>query len=186
MKTSVLLILLGVGAAWGQVNTNQVTGYMKNPVTLTGHPRIALGTFTDLERRFDSKLASLGGINDPVDMLGTTRGLYLDNYGAVFTTELSLVLAPAISPFRLTITPELKAQVHQKKIARLPQLKQAMREFLRSAAMTLAQIPADQQIVVAVRLDYMKWEDTLGLPGLVVMKADRQAAANDEIKVEEQ
>ena len=36
--------------------------------------RIALATLNDLEKRFDGKLASIGTVNDPLDLLGTTRG----------------------------------------------------------------------------------------------------------------
>ena len=147
---------------------------------------IALGTFSDLERRFDAKLGGIGGPNDPLDLLGTTRGLYLTGYGAVFTTELSLVITPTTNPFRQTISDELKNQVHQRKVARIPVLKQAMREMLKTAAMTMIQVPDNQQFVYAVRLEYLKWEDTMGLPGLIVMKADRRGALNGDIKTEEQ
>ena len=47
--------------------------------------------------------------------------------------------------------------------------------------MTLIQIPDNQQIVLAVRLDYLRWEDTMGLPGLIVMRADRRSALADNI-----
>lgn len=176
------VLLLATVPAWSQI-AGPVASVSAS--SLHGKP-IALGTFSELERAFDSKLSEIGGVNDPVDLLGATRGLYLDGYGAVFTTEMSLLLAPGISPFKQSITPQEKAQVHQKKIDRLPKLKQAMREFLRSAAMKLFTIPENQQIVVAVRLDYMKWEDTMGLPGLVMMKASRADAADEKIKVEEQ
>jgi len=178
------LVLLAVLPAGAQVTVGKAAG-----VSVPGvHQklRIGLGTFSELERSFDAKLSSLGGVNEPVDLLGGTRGLYLDGYGAVFTTELSLLVAPGISPFKPVITDKEKALVHQRKIERLPKLKQAMREFVRTVAMTLFVVPDDQQIVVAVRLDYMKWEDTMGLPGLIVAKADRKGAVADDIKLEEQ
>lgn len=42
------------------------------------------------------------------------------------------------------------------------------------AAAALNTIPDNDQIVVAVRLVYQEWEDTKGLPGLLVVKATRQ------------
>jgi hypothetical protein len=148
--------------------------------------RIALGTFAELEKRFDGKLSSLGGANDPLDLLGTTRGVYLDGYGAVFTAELSLIITPSTNPFRQTISEELKAQVHQKKVARVPLLKQAMKEMMKTAALTLIQVPDGQQFVFAVRLDYLKWEDTMGLPGLILIRADRKSALAGDFQMEEQ
>lgn len=144
--------------------------------------RIARGTFTDLERRFDGALGNLGATNDPIDMLGSTRGVYLDGYGVVFTTELSLVISPTLNPFRQTITKEVAAQVHQRKIDRLPALRKAMREMVRAAATTLIQIPDNQLVVVAVRLAYLNWEDTSGLPGQILMRADRRSALGGDIK----
>lgn len=148
--------------------------------------KIARGTFTGLEHRFDGMLSRIGTLNEPIDLLGATRGVYLDGYGAVITTEMGLVLAPSISPFRSTIPPELVVQVHQRKLERLPMLRTSMKEMMKAAAMTLLQIPEDQMIVLVVRLDYMSWEDTSGLPSQILMRADRKSAIAGEIKEEAQ
>ncbi len=189
MKAAILILAAAMGSPAAQVTA----GAARVVPTVAGSPaggirpmRIALGTFAELEKRFDGKLGSMGGVNNPVDLLGTTRGIYLDGYGAVFTSELSLIITPGINPFRPTITDTLKAQVHQEKIARVPKLKEAMREMAKSAALTLIQVPDNQQIVIAVRLDYLQWEDTMGLPGLVVVKADRRSALAGNFQVEEQ
>lgn len=155
-----------------------------NPLNPPKAMRIALATFNELEKRCDGKLAAIGTANDPLDLLGSTRGVYLDNFGVVFTSELSLIVSPTINPFHQTITDKEKAQTHQRKIDRLPALKKVMREMMRVAATTLIQIPESQQIVFAVRLDYLKWEDTTGLPGLVIMRADRRSALADNITEE--
>ena len=149
--------------------------------------KIAPQTLKELERRFDTQLATLGGPNDPIDILGTTRGLYLDGYGAVFTTEISLIVTPRISPFHQEITKEEATRVHQRKLARLPLLKQAMVDMLKNSALTLIQIPDSQQIVLAVRLLYLPYEDTTGLPAQVLMSASRRDMLNNgQIKTEEQ
>lgn len=155
-------------------------------VTPTEKPRIPRQTFTDLERLFDNKLATIGNTNDPLDLLGATRGLYLDGYGAVFTTELSLIITPTINPFRQQITKEEAVKVHQRKLDRLPLLRKTMRDMVQASASVLGAMPANQQLVVAVRLLYLPWEDTTGLPGQIVMKAERRAALTDDIKTEEQ
>ena len=80
----------------------------------------------------------------------------------------------------------LGGPLHQRKIDRLPALRQAMREMLRAAATTLIQIPDNQLVVVAVRLDYLNWEDTTGLPAQILMRADRKSALAGDIKEEQQ
>jgi len=148
--------------------------------------KIAPQSFTELEKQFDTKLATTGAPNDPIDLLGATRGLYLDGYGAVFTTEASLIVTPTVNPFRQQIGKEEAARVHQRKLARLPVLRQIMTEMMKTSAMALIQIPDNQQIVVAVRLLYLPWEDTTGLPAEVLMSASRRGVLNGEIKTEEQ
>ena len=41
-------------------------------------------------------------------------------------------------------------------------------------------------VVVAVRLDYLNWEDTSGLPGQILMRADRRSALAGYIEEEQQ
>jgi hypothetical protein len=191
MRTAASLLALAVAAAWAQIAPPPVRAVanaavpraVPNPAKAM---KLAPQTFTDLEKRFDNQLAATGGRSDPIDLLGTTRGLYLDGYGAVFTTELSLVITPQSNPFRLQVTKEGAARVHERKLARLPLLKQAMTEMMRNSAAALVQIPDDQQIVLAVRLLYLPWEDTTGLPAQVMMSATRRGAINGDVKTEDQ
>ncbi len=141
--------------------------------TVAATPRQSI---TAVETLCNTRLYALGSPNDPVDMLGLTRGLYLNNYGAVFSSEISLIVTPTVNPFRPTITKELHDQVHQKKVARLPALRATMVEMMKQAAQNLSQIPDNQQIVLAVRLRYMSWEDRTGLPGQILMSATRKDA----------
>jgi hypothetical protein len=134
----------------------------------------------------DTKLASFGGASDPLDLLGASRGIYLDGYGAVFTAEASLIVTPGLSPFHQEITGPEKEKVRQRKLDRLPLLKQLMRDMWRDSATTLTAMPDNQQVVIAIRLMYLPWEDTRGLPGQIVMKGDRRAAATGAVQVEEQ
>ena len=189
MRTAALF-LLAATPLWAQISkpvraasTATVNPAPPNPAKAM---KIAPQTFKDLERRFDTELAGIGGPNDPIDILGATRGLYLDSYGAVFTTEVSLIVTPTMNPFHQQITKEEATRVHQRKVARLPQLKQAMTDMMKHSAMTLIQIPDSQQIVVAVRLLYLPWEDTAGLPAQMLLTASRREVLNGQIKTEEQ
>jgi len=147
--------------------------------------RIPISTLYLIERSCDDKLRGIGEPNT-VDLLGATRGVYLDGYGTVFTSEINLVTPPAIYPFHPTITKEEMTRQHQRKLERLPRLLAAMKEMMRSAAAGLSAMPEGQQIVLAVRLDNMKWEDTAGLRSMILMKADRKSALAGNVQVEEE
>ncbi len=131
--------------------------------------REALAT---VEKGFDSRIARLGQ-EEPFDLLGNTRGIYLEGYGAVFSAEVSPIVTPGISPFRPTIPKEMAEKIHQKKLERIPLLKQAMREMLISAATALGALPSNEQIAVGVTLLYYSWEDKSGLPSQILMQAPK-------------
>jgi hypothetical protein len=149
-------------------------------------PKIPLKSFVELERGFDFKLGQMGAGGEPIDLLGATRGIYLDGYGVVFTTEMGLVVTPTVNPFNPTITDATKARVHSAKVSRLAMLKKAILEMTTNVATNMGQVPDNQQVVVAVRLAYASWENTAGLPGLITAKADRRSAMAGQIKLEEQ
>ena len=159
---------------------------MKIPVTVRPAGRVAAGTVTPLERHFNERLTNLFPAEAPLDLLGNTRGVYLDGYGAVFTAEVSLVVTPTPSPFRAKITKEMAESVRQKKIERLPFLKAAMKEMMHNMAATFIQVPQDQQMVLVVRFYYEPWEDLTGMPSQVLMRADRKSALAGDVQVEEQ
>jgi len=193
LTLSLMACLLPVAYGQPALPVKSVAAPLGGPLAL--HPAkatIALGTLSTLENGFDGKLAGFN-VNDPIDLLGRTRGIYLDGYGVVFTTEISLIVTPSINPFHPAMTPAEVATVHQRKLARLPALPDMMKDMVHAAAKTLqvasasgAQIPYDQHVVVAFRLLYLPWEDTSGLPGLLIAKADLRSALNNDITVEEQ
>jgi hypothetical protein len=147
--------------------------------------KISVGTLYGIERICDDKLRGIGEPNT-VDLLGATRGVYLEGYGTVFSAEISLVTPPAVYPFHPTISKEDMVRQHQKKLERLPVLRTAMKQMLQAAAGALASMPDTQQLVLAVRLDNLKWEDTTGLPGMILMKADRKSALAGIVQTEEE
>jgi len=95
------------------------------PAPAPGSPRQAIA---DVEKRLDSKLDQVGG-KDRVYMLGLTRGLYLQGYGAVFTAELDLIESPRPNPFRQQIGPQEAASVRQRKLQNLAALRKALRDL---------------------------------------------------------
>lgn len=138
-------------------------------------PKVSREALAAVERSFDSQLSQLDK-TDPIDLLGNTRGVYLDGYGVVFTTEVSLIITPGLSPFRtMPISKAEASSVHQRKLAKLPALKSLMREMLVSSAASLDLVPANQQVVVGVTLFYYSWEDKTGLPGQILLRAPRSS-----------
>ena len=137
-------------------------------------PLLSFSVMADLEKQLDEKISLVGG-DDPILLLGPARALYLAGCGAVVTQEISLVNTPTITPFRQSISPQEVVKAHQRKVERLPLLKQAMRDMWASTASTLNMVPGNEQIVVAVRLLYKSWEDTNGLPGQILLRGSRSA-----------
>jgi hypothetical protein len=157
---------------------------MRASAVVTAAPtHIPQGMLWNLEKVFDGRLDGMDS-KDPLDWWGRggTRGLYIEGFGAVFTTELSLIVTPAVTPFRPTISDELKLQVHQRKLAHLPPLEDLMKDLMKVSAATLAPLPDDQKIMFAVRLRYLPWEDTKDLPAQITMTADKKAVLLGDIK----
>src|SRR5438105_4510838 len=125
LRALVFVLVAALPSAWGQIA--KPAGAVEpvaalNPVKSL---RIAPQALVALEKSFDSKLATLAGADDPVDVLGLTRGIYLDGYGIFFSTDISLVVTPELNPFRREISKELAAHVRQRRVERLPLLKTA-------------------------------------------------------------
>jgi hypothetical protein len=137
-------------------------------------PKVPRGSMAPLESSFDVRITRPGQ-EDPFDLLGNTRGVYLDGYGVVFTSELNLIVTPGMSPFRPQITKEEIERTHQRKVAKLQVLKKAMREMMVSSAAAIDRLPPNEQVVVAVTLFYYSWEDRTGLPSQILMQAPKSA-----------
>jgi hypothetical protein len=169
----VLAILLALAPLSAQVARPVSANARVSGGIETAPPRVTLTSLAGLARGFDRGFR-MYAVTDPIDVLGNTRGIYLDGFGAVFTTELSPVFTPGLSPFQPNISQQDKEKVRQRKLARLPVVERLMNSMLQSAAKDLA-VPDDQQIVVAVNFVYLPYEDTSGLPGQMVVKATRHA-----------
>ena len=162
----------------------------RDPIVLAGPidtSGIRRATFTTIEKRFDARLMSTPA-NDPCDLLGATRGVYVEGFGGVFTAEVSLAVTPTVTPFRKEISDADVQRVWIRKVKALPPLRDAMKEMVVSAADALAMIPANEQVVLAVRLLYLSWEKTETLPAQIIMRGERSAlmrSGKAAIRVEE-
>ncbi len=142
-------------------------------------PRVSRADLRSLEKNFDNRI-NQAVPEDPLDLLGNTRGIYLEGYGVVLSAEVGLVIAPAPTPFAPTQTREAKERLRQRKLARAPLLRKLMRDMLVTTATNLRGVPMNEQVVVGVTLFYQSWEDTSGLPGQILVQAQRKALADLE------
>lgn len=134
-------------------------------------PRVKRASMEAVEKAFDQRVGTLS--DDPFLLLGPTRGIYLEGYGAVFTAEVNLVSGPTLNPFQPTIAPAQVEQVRAKKLERLPVLKDRMRDLLLASASQLGDVPPQEQLVLGVRLLYRSYENTGGMPSQIVMQGER-------------
>jgi hypothetical protein len=136
-------------------------------------PRIRREALHAMELSFDKRIQTLSA-DIPFELLGNTRGVYLEGFGVIFTSEVNLSQSMAITPFSLTIPKEYMVKLRLRKLDRVPVLEKNMREQLVAMASSLDSVPPNEQVVLGVTLFYHNWEDTAGLPLQIVMRAARQ------------
>ena len=132
-----------------------------------------------VERAIDRRLDNYS-VADPIQVLGVSRGLYVEGTGAIFTSEVNLALGPVLSPFHQEIAKEEVGKVRDRKKARLPELRKLMQDTLVGSATGLPTMPPQEEIVYGVTMYYYTWEDASGLPHQIVMRATRQSLLDFE------
>ncbi|HSM77871.1 MAG TPA: hypothetical protein VLT57_09610 [Bryobacteraceae bacterium] len=141
----------------------------------TGHAskaKVSRAAMFSRERALNGQLSALWP-EDPYLLLGTTRGVYLDGYGAVFTAEIDLAPGPSLNPFHQTMTKQNIADNHEKMVQRLPKLKLAMSEMLAATAASLDNVPAEEKVVLGITLTQYAWQDRAGVPSQVVVLGEK-------------
>ena len=135
--------------------------------------RIGRAALAKLEFRLDTFLVKAP---DPCQMMGNTRGVYLDGYGAVFTTLVALTPTPTPNPFH-SFTQKDFDDIHDAKMRQIPIMKEKMRTMLlmMAADPSLEGVRPHEQIVTGVTFFYYKqWENITGLPQQFVMGGEKQ------------
>jgi tetrahydromethanopterin S-methyltransferase subunit B len=138
----------------------------------TSGPRVSRATLASMEKSLDERIKRLWD-DTPYLLLGDTRGVYLEGYGAVFTAEVNLVMNP-VSLMSTRLTKDDIARVRQKKIDRLPTLKKALRESMVSMAASLDTVPGEEQIAIVAFIDHYPWEDVAGIPVQITLTAQKK------------
>jgi hypothetical protein len=142
-------------------------------VIVAADPRIGRGALEKLEFHLDMFLVRGP---DPCEMMGNTRGIYIDGYGAVFTTLVALVPTPIPSPFHAFTQKDFN-DIHDRKIRQVSIMREKMRGMLlmMAADPSLEAVRPNERIVSGVTFFYYKqWENMTGLPLQIVMEAEKQ------------
>ena len=135
-------------------------------------PRVGRATLVSVEKSFKDRAKTLWDDN-PYLVMGDPRGVYLENYGAVFTIEMDLVANPT-SLMNANIKRDEIVKFHEKKLARIQPLKKALRDALVSIATSLDTVPPDEQITIVAFLPNHSWEDMTGIPTQLTLQAPRK------------
>jgi len=135
-------------------------------------PAVTRKAIRAMEDSLDKRFGSMWP-DTPLAVVGPARGVYLEGYGAIFTTELNLA-GEGISLMHTFLTPQEKALVVKKKNERVPQLRKALQEALIGTAASLDTMPPEEQVVIQVILDRFTWEDAPSYPAEMIVQATRQ------------
>ncbi len=115
---------------------------------------------------------------DPYELLGQTRGTYLEGYGTLFTFEVDLVSTGGIltvGPFGRPLTPDQIAKLHDRKLKKLPELKETMRTLIANASSTLEGLPPNERIAMeAILLNNPGEKPIKEIPHRIFMSAEKQ------------
>jgi hypothetical protein len=182
MKYAVIALALAGATLWAQMT--------RPPKDLPQMPgSVAAGKATSLrpiEIKVDEQIAAANR-QQPIDILGATRCIYLHGIGAILSTKVELMRTPTVNPFqRQMVAPQEAVEIYRTKTANLVPLRRAMKNSMIAAAKEMDFVPQTEQIVFVVGLIYQPWENTKGLPTQIVMRADRRSAIAGDIKTEEQ
>ncbi len=107
-------------------------------------------------------------------LLDSPQGVYIDGFGLVFTARVNLVEAPGLMIFRPALKPDELKSIRDRKLERLPVVRDSMRHSMMLAAGLFETIPLDEQMVYSVALFHHPYEDAHGLPKQIVMQASRR------------
>src|SRR5262249_5316405 len=136
--------------------------------SLADKSKVTRSMIQAMEASIDNQLSKLWP-DDPAKVVGLTQGAYIGGSGAVFMSELDLAPGASITPFHQTLSRDEMTRLHDKKLTRLPKLKEAMQNMLQSSAASLDSVPADEQVALGITLFYWRGENTEGLPQQIVM-----------------
>jgi hypothetical protein len=117
------------------------------------------------------------GSETVMTVIGNSRGAYIEGYGVVFNVQVNIAPVGNINPFRRSYSNEEIRQINIRKRQRLETLEQRTRELLVELSGSIAGLPVNEKIAIAVSLFHFAWEDLTALPKQMVMAAAKSILA---------
>src|SRR5262249_42712996 len=111
---------------------------------------------TQVESQVDDRLVR---VNNTMNLVRKTRGLYLKGIGVIFTTEVDVV-RPDYNPF-FPLNDQQKAEYKDRKIASLPLLRSVMKKAVVDLCSQFTTLPPDEQVVVSVLIYRYDWDQNV-------------------------
>jgi hypothetical protein len=130
----------------------------------------------EAETRFDSMIQKQWTY-DPYVLLGNSRAIYVEGFGVVMTAEINLVTGPTVSPFNPTISKEAATRHRERKLQRLPQLRQLVKSGADTARVWFPELPDGDNLIIGITLLKYAWEDGTGIPSQVVAVTQKRKDA---------
>jgi hypothetical protein len=138
--------------------------------------RVSRVSILAVEGNVDQSLRATSA--DTYDLLGQTRGTYLEGYGTLFTFEVDLVSTGGfmtVGPFARPLAPDQLAKLRDRKLKKLPELKDTMRSLIENAASTLDVLPPSERIAMeAILLNNPGEKNGKEIPHRIFMSAEKQ------------
>ena len=143
-------------------------------VGLFGQTKVSFDLIKHAEAVMDQRLVSVIE-EDPVKLLGGSRGVFLDGYGVVLTSEIDLAPSAAPNPFRPAYDKGEVILLKRKKQHRIGLVKTSMYNMMVDLAWSLKTLPAENAITVAITIPYYRFEDIAGMPRQIVISAPKKS-----------
>jgi len=134
-------------------------------------PRVNRGSLRPVEMSLDNRISRLWQDN-ALTLVGQTRGVYLDGYGAVFSAEVNTVQF-ATNPMHPTPSKDELVLMKKKQIDRVPELTTELKKALVDSAASLDPLGPSDNVVISVILDHYSWEDKGSLPTQITLQAQK-------------
>ncbi|MEP6715369.1 MAG: hypothetical protein ABJC09_07325 [Terriglobia bacterium] len=135
---------------------------------------VSLDSLKRAELSINDKFQS--DINDPYDLMGTARGVYVPGYGVVFTVEMNVITVPQlmVSPFSPPPTTADLLKLNERKVRKIAVLRDAMRSLMLNVSQSLPGLAPGENIMMEAFLFNWSWENVKGVPHRIVLAVNRQ------------
>ena len=132
-----------------------------------------------LEKAVNARLQAMFP-NEPWLVLGFTRGMYVGGVGVIFSAEVNLVTGPTLMSVQQPSKEQIAA-LHDKRLSRLPKLRDTMSQVLKDIAAVPAVGP-EERVVFSVTVLRYPYETYTDVPSQIVVHAAKGKLATPKVE----